>query len=65
MPTVSICAKVSYRGAPGPNETRLYFDTIDTVLPGKKKLILDKSKGRRHLFLLDDGVELAARWPPR
>jgi membrane protease subunit HflK len=50
--------EVSFRGAPGPNETRLYFDTIDQVLPGKKKLILDKSKGRRHLFLLDDGVEL-------
>ena len=51
--------EVSFRGAPGPNETRLYFDTIDQVLPGKKKLILDKSKGRRHLFLLDDGVELS------
>ena len=50
--------ELSYRGAPGPNETRLYFETIDQVLPGKKKLILDKSKGRRHLFLLDDGVEL-------
>jgi Cu+-exporting ATPase len=49
----------SYRGAPGPNDTRLYFDTIDSVLPGKKKLILDKTKGRRHLFLLDDGVELS------
>src|ERR1700733_6619572 len=48
----------SYRGAPGPNETRLYFETIDQVLPGKKKLILDQSKGRRHLFILDDGVEL-------
>jgi Cu+-exporting ATPase len=51
--------EASFRGAPGPNETRLYFDTIDAVLPGKKKLILDKSKGRRHLFLLDDGVELS------
>ncbi len=51
--------EVSFRGAPGPNETRLYFDTIDEVLPGKKKLILDSSKGRRHLFLLDDGVELS------
>lgn len=51
--------EVSFRGAPGPNETRLYFDTIDEVLPGKKKLILDQSKGRRHLFLLDDGIELS------
>jgi HflK protein len=51
--------EASFRGAPGPNETRLYFDTIDQVLPGKKKLILDQTKGRRHLFLLDDGVELS------
>ena len=51
--------EASFRGAPGPNETRLYFDTIDQVLPGKKKLILDRSKGRRHLFLLDDGVEIS------
>ena len=51
--------EASFRGAPGPNETRLYFDTIDQVLPGKKKLILDETKGRRHLFLLDDGVELS------
>ena len=49
----------SYRGAPGPNETRLYFEVLDQVLPGKKKLILDSTKGRRHLFLLDDGVELS------
>jgi len=26
------------------------FDTIDQVLPGRKKLILDRGKGRRHLF---------------
>ena len=51
--------EASFRSAPGPNETRLYFETIDQVLPGKKKLILDKTKGRRHLFLLDDGVEFS------
>jgi hypothetical protein len=32
---------------------------MEQVLPGKKKLILDSSKGRRHLLLLEDGVEIA------
>ena len=50
--------EASFRGAPGPTETRLYFDAIEQVLPGKKKIILDQSKGRRHLFLLDDGIEI-------
>jgi len=29
------------------------------VLPGKKKLIVDSSKARRQLFLLEDSVEIA------
>jgi len=49
----------AYRTAPGPTETRLYLETMDQVLPGKKKLIVDSSKGRRHLLLLEDGVEVA------
>ena len=48
----------AFRAAPGPTETRLYLETVDQVLPGKKKLIIDSSKGRRHLLLLEDGVEL-------
>jgi HflK protein len=51
--------EAAYRAAPGPTETRLYLETIDQVLPGKKKLIVDKTKARRHLLLLDDGVEIA------
>jgi hypothetical protein len=31
---------------------------VEAVLPGKKKLIIDKSQGRRHLLLLEDGVEI-------
>ena len=49
---------------PGPNETRLYLETMEQVLPGKKKLILDSSKGRRHLFLLEDGVEIGPASAP-
>ena len=51
--------EAAFRAAPGPNELRLYLETLEQVLPGKKKLILDASKGRRHLLLLEDGVEIA------
>jgi membrane protease subunit HflK len=49
----------AFRGAPGPTETRLYLETMEQVLPGRKKLIVDSGKGRRHVLLLDDGVEFA------
>jgi Cu+-exporting ATPase len=48
----------AFHSTPGPTETRLYLETIEKVLPGKKKLIVDESKGRRHFLLLEDGVEL-------
>jgi Cu+-exporting ATPase len=50
--------EAAFRSAPGPTETRLYWETIEQVLPGKKKLIVDSSKARRQLFLLEDGVEI-------
>jgi Cu+-exporting ATPase len=49
----------AFSTAPGPTETRLYLETMEQVLTGKKKLIVDSSKGRRHLLLLEDGVEIA------
>jgi Cu+-exporting ATPase len=49
----------AYRTNPDLTETRLYLETIEQVLPGKKKMIVDSSKGRRHLLLLEDGVEIA------
>jgi len=52
-------AERAFRVAPGPTGTRLYLETMEQVLPGKKKLILDSGKGRRHLLLLEDGVEIA------
>ncbi|MFB3827378.1 MAG: FtsH protease activity modulator HflK [Bryobacteraceae bacterium] len=48
-----------FRRAPGPNETRLYLETMEQVLPGRKKMIVDSTRGRRHLLLLEDGVEIA------
>ena len=44
--------------APAIHRLRLYLETMEQVLPGKKKLILDSSTGRRHLLLLEDGVEV-------
>ena len=59
MPAASPRQEQAFRTAPGPTETRLYLETMEQVLPGKKKLIVDSGKGRRHLLLLEDGVEIA------
>jgi len=48
-----------YRANPSLTETRLYLETMEQVLPGKKKMIVDASKNRRHLMLLEDGLEIA------
>jgi regulator of protease activity HflC (stomatin/prohibitin superfamily) len=60
-------AEAAFRSAPGPTETRLYLETIEQVLAGHRKLIIDSSRGRRHLFLIEDGVEIgpALLAPPR
>lgn len=51
-------AEGAYRSAPGPTETRLYLEAMEQVLPGKKKMIIDSRGGRRHLVLIEDGVEI-------
>jgi hypothetical protein len=33
---------------------------MEQILPGKKKMIVDSTKGRRHLMLIEDGLELTA-----
>jgi P-type Cu+ transporter len=55
-----LATEQAFRAAPAATESRLYLETMEEVLPGKKKLILDKSQNKRHLFLLQDGVELPA-----
>ena len=52
-------AESAFNTAPAIHGLRLYLETMEQVLPGKKKLILDSAKGRRHLLLLEDGVEIA------
>jgi Cu+-exporting ATPase len=54
----------AFRAAPAPTETRLYLETMEQILPGKKKLILDQGKGRRHLFAIEDSVEIGPALAP-
>jgi membrane protease subunit HflK len=49
-----------FRTASGPNETRLYLETLEAVLPGRQKVIVDSSRGRRHLLLVEEGVQIPA-----
>jgi HflK protein len=64
-------AESTARAAPAITETRLYLETMEQVLPGRRKLIVDSTRGRRHLMLVDDGVQIGpaisspATVPPR
>lgn len=49
----------AFRAAPALTETRLFLESMEQILPGKRKMIVDSSKGRRSLLLLEDGAELA------
>ena len=50
----------SSRAAPQTTRTRLYLETMEEILPRRRKLILDsKSGGRRNLFSIEEGVILA------
>ncbi len=49
----------AYRRSPGTTATRLYLETMEEILPGRKKLVVDEKGGRRHLWTLEDGVQLA------
>jgi HflK protein len=51
-------AEDAFRAAPQATEHRLYLESIEAVLPGKKKIIVDKTHGKRHLLLLEDGAEI-------
>jgi Cu+-exporting ATPase len=53
-----LAAEEAFRGASDATQSRLYLETMEEVLPGKKKLIIDKRAGRRQLLLLQDGIEL-------
>ena len=48
----------AFRAQPAINETRLFLESMEQILPGKRKMIFDASKGRRSLLLIEDGIEL-------
>jgi HflK protein len=52
--------EAAYRTAPGPTETRLFLETMEQVLPGRTKLILDSAgNGRRAIMTVDtQGLKL-------
>jgi HflK protein len=56
-------AEQAYKSAPGPTATRLYFETMEQILPGRQKLIIDSRGGRRNLMLLQDGALVAPPGP--
>ena len=50
----------SARAAPQTTRTRLYLETMEEILPKRKKLILDSNGGgRRALYSIEEGVILA------
>ena len=51
--------EAAFRQGPQTTETRLYLETMEQILPGKRKMIVDATRARRHLLLMEDGVELA------
>jgi HflK protein len=53
-----VAAEAAYSKAPEATQSRLYLETMEEVLPGKKKLIIDSRAGRRQLMLLRDGIAL-------
>ncbi|MBM3793266.1 MAG: FtsH protease activity modulator HflK [Acidobacteria bacterium] len=58
-------SEAAYRTGPGVTETRLYLEALEQVLPGRKKFIVDAARGaRRHLMVLEDGVEIGPALTP-
>jgi Cu+-exporting ATPase len=53
-----VAAETALTKAPEATQSRLYLETMEAVLPGKKKLIIDSRAGRRQLMLLRDGIVL-------
>jgi membrane protease subunit HflK len=56
--------EAAFRDAPAVNERRLYLETMEQVLPGRNKMIVEPGKGRRHLLLMEDGVEIPQGMTP-
>lgn len=59
-----VAREAAFESAPAATESRLYLETLEEVLPGKKKVIVDKTTAKRQLLLLEDGVEFPAALRP-
>ncbi len=55
--------EASHRAAPAVNDARLYLETMEEVLANRPKMIVDSTRGRRHLTLVDDGLGLVTAQP--
>ena len=53
----------AYRAAPASTSTRLYLETMEEILPGRRKLVIDSAGGRRTLWTMDEGVLVSPREP--
>ncbi len=53
----------AFRLSPQVNETRLYLETMEQILAGRRKMIVDATRGRRHLTFVDDGLGLLPAIP--
>lgn len=51
-------AEEAARALAGLTETRLYLETMEQILPGKQKIIVDAGQARRQLMLVEEGVLL-------
>ena len=63
-PAASFPRKRLFARRPEATQSRLYLETMEEVLPGKKKLIIDTRAGRRQLMLLARRNRLAQRAAP-
>jgi len=57
--------EAAHRSGPGVNDTRLYLETMEEVLSRRPKMIVDSTRGRRHLTLVDDGLFISPAVPPQ
>jgi HflK protein len=58
-------SEAAYRAAPAVNDTRLYLETMEEILTSRSKMIVDSTRGRRHLTLVDDGLGISPAVPPQ
>ncbi len=48
---------------PATTDLRLRLEAVEQMLPGRRKVVVDSSKGRRQLLFLEDGVEFSTPGP--